>query len=106
MLKQVNTIKCTHVIAQVALGYYDAEGNLIGEEMFPQAGGNVIVAKLFYPHTAELSSLITACVQQAWEKLSAQGQAERQASERDGAEKAGAERDGSEPEGGRTRTPG
>lgn len=78
-MKQVKTIKCTHVIAQVALGYYDGEGNLVGEETFPQAGENVIVAKLFHPHTQELALLIDVCVAQAWEKFNAQAQAELQA---------------------------
>jgi hypothetical protein len=77
MLKQVNALKCTHVIAQVGLGYYDEDGNLIGEEMFPQSGENVIAAKLFHPHTEELVHLIEMCVQQAWEKLAAQGHAAR-----------------------------
>lgn len=87
-MKPVKTIKCTHVIAQVGLGYYDAEGNLVSEEMFPQSGGNVIVAKLFHPHAQELASLIEACVAQAWEKFNAQAQAELQAQGRDGTAKA------------------
>lgn len=91
MLKQVETVNCTHVIAQVSLGYYDGDGNLIGEELFPQSGGNVIAAKLFHPHPEELMHLIEMCVQQAWEKLAAQGHAERSIHGRDGASGAGIE---------------
>jgi hypothetical protein len=31
---QVKTIKCSHVLAQVSVGFYDADGNLVGEEMW------------------------------------------------------------------------
>lgn len=100
MLKQVKTVKCTHVIAQVGLGYYDEDGNLIGEEMFPQSGGNVIAAKLFHPHAEELARLIEMCVQQAWEKLAAQGQADGSIHGRDGAADAGHVGSASETQGG------
>jgi len=99
MLKQVTTVKCTHVIAQVSLGYYDEEGNLIGEELFPQSGGNVIAAKLFHPHAEELARLIEMCAQQAWEKLAAQGQADGSIHGRDGAAGAGGEGSAGETQG-------
>lgn len=75
-MKPVAAIRCTHVVAQVSLGYYDAEGNLVGEETFPQLEGNPTVAKLFYPHAEQLATLITGCVEHAWAKLQAQGQVE------------------------------
>src|SRR5437879_13484268 len=75
MLKQIHTVSCTHVIAQVSLGFYDADGNLVGEETFPQGDTGPLVAKLFHPHSQELASLIATCVEQAWQKLRASGQA-------------------------------
>ena len=73
MLKQIHTVSCTHVIAQVSLGFYDADGNLVGEETFPQGDTGPLVAKLFHPHSQELASLIATCVEQAWQKLRASG---------------------------------
>jgi hypothetical protein len=70
-MDRIATVKCTHVMAQVSLGFYDEEGNLVGEETFPRLNGNVIVAKLFYPHMEQLASLIETCVEQAWAKLNA-----------------------------------
>ena len=75
-MQQVVTVKCTHVVAQVGLGFYDAEGNLVGEEMFPQSGGELIVAKLFHPHQDQLGALIEMCVQQAWQKINGGAPAE------------------------------
>lgn len=69
MLKQVHTVRCTHIVAQVSMGFYDADGNQVGEEIFPQGESGPLVAKLFHPHTEELASLISTCVDQAWEKL-------------------------------------
>ena len=31
MMKPISSVKCTHIVAQVSLGFYDAEGNLVGE---------------------------------------------------------------------------
>ena len=76
MLKQIRTVRCTHIMAQISLGFYDANGNLIGEEVFPQGDTGPLVAKLFHPHAEELVSLIEMCVGQAWEKLSASGRAD------------------------------
>jgi hypothetical protein len=69
------TVKCMHVVAQVSVGYYDEAGNLVGEEMFPQVEGNLLTAKLFYPHPEQLAKLIETCLEQARAKLGAQGQA-------------------------------
>ena len=71
MLKPVTTVRCNHVLAQITLGYYDAEGNLVAEETFPQADGGVLSARLYHPYAAELASLINLCIDQAWEKLNA-----------------------------------
>jgi hypothetical protein len=71
MNTRIANLKCTHVLAQVSLGYYDEEGNLIGEEAFPQSDGNVLTAKLFYPHAEQLENLIGICVELAWAKLNA-----------------------------------
>src|SRR5258708_1942431 len=73
MSGQIETVKCTHVVAQVSVGFYDAEGNLVGEEMFPQSGENLIAAKIFHPHEEQLRTLVQHCTQQAWEKLVAEG---------------------------------
>jgi hypothetical protein len=75
-MSHVQTVKCTCVLAQVSLGFYDEAGNLVGEETFPQVDGNVAAARVFYPHAEQLGSLVDLCVQQAWEKLWASGQAE------------------------------
>ncbi len=75
-MKQIQTVKCTHVDAQVSLGYYDADGNLVGEEVFPQSQGNLIVARLFHPHTEQLTSLIEQCIKQAWEQIQGDAQAD------------------------------
>jgi hypothetical protein len=71
MNKPIAAVRCTHVVAQVSLGFYDAEGHLVGEETFPQGEGSVLVAKLFHPHPQQLAGLIETCVQQAWQKLNA-----------------------------------
>jgi hypothetical protein len=73
MTKHVATVKCLSVIAQVSVGYFDEDGNLVGEETFPQVDGNVLTAKLFHPHAEQLATLIQTCVEQAWAKLGAQG---------------------------------
>jgi hypothetical protein len=75
-MKQIQTIKCTHVDAQVSLGFYDAEGNLVREEAFPQSAGSLQVARLFHPHEEQLGFLIRMCVQQAWEEINAGAPAE------------------------------
>src|SRR5713101_5999838 len=75
-MSHIRTVKCTSVLAQVNLGFYDVVGNLVGEETFPQVDGNVAAARLFHPHPEQLGSLVDLCVQQAWEKLRASGQAE------------------------------
>jgi hypothetical protein len=76
MMPQVTQIRCTHVLAQVNLGFYDEDGNLVGEETFPQVDGNVGAARVFYPHAEQLGSLVDLCVQQAWEKINANCQGE------------------------------
>ena len=68
MERVIQQVRCLNVVAQVSLGYYDAEGNLIGEELFPQVDGNVLTAKLFHPHPEQLARLIETCVEQAWAK--------------------------------------
>jgi hypothetical protein len=68
MTKHVATVKCLSVIAQVSVGYFDEDGNLVGEETFPQVDGNVLTAKLFHPHAEQLATLIQTCVE-----LGAQG---------------------------------
>jgi hypothetical protein len=75
-MKQIKSVRCTHVIAQVCLGCYDENGNLVGEAMFPQVEGSAVPAKLFHPHDQELTHLIAACIEQGWEKLQTQGLAE------------------------------
>ena len=75
-MSHIRSVKCTSVLALVNLGFYDAAGNLVGEETFPQVDGNVGAARVFYPHPEQLGSLVDLCVQQAWEKLRASGQAE------------------------------
>jgi hypothetical protein len=75
-MSHVQSVKCTYVLAQVNLGFYDDAGNLVGEETFPQVDGNVAAARLFHPHAEQLGSLVDLCVQQAWEKLRASGQTE------------------------------
>jgi hypothetical protein len=70
-MKQIARVRCTHVVAQVNLGFYDADGNLVGEETFPQNNGSVVTAKLFHPHREQLERLIELCVEQAWGKLNA-----------------------------------
>ena len=83
-MRSIYTIKCTHVDAQVSLGYYDAEGNLIGEEVFPQSQGGLVTARLFHPHIDQLRSLIETCVEQAWAKLTAQAEPQPPEAEQDG----------------------
>ena len=75
-MARVKNIKCTHVVAQVSLGFYDAEGNLVREEVFPQNQGALNVARLFYPHPEQLTALIELCTEQAWAKLDAEAAAE------------------------------
>jgi hypothetical protein len=72
-LKPVAVVKCNHVSAQITLGYYDAEGNLVAEEAFPQTQGTGLTARLYYPYAEELSSLIDLCIDQAREKLEGAG---------------------------------
>lgn len=72
-MTQVRTIRCTHVLAQISLGFYDEEGNLVSEETFPQVNGSIAAARLFYPHSEQLANLIEICVRQAWEKLGSGG---------------------------------
>jgi hypothetical protein len=48
MNRPVASVKCLSVIAQVTLGYYDEDGNLVHEELFPQMDGNLLTAKLFH----------------------------------------------------------
>jgi hypothetical protein len=72
MNRPVARVKCLSVLAQVTLGYYDEEGNLVHEELFPQMDGNVLTAKLFHPQVEQLEKLIQTCVEQAWAKLGAQ----------------------------------
>jgi hypothetical protein len=72
----VHVIRCNYVVAQVSLGYYDQEGNLVGEETFPRGENGPAVAKLFHPLGVQFASLIDTCVDQAWEKLRAAEQAE------------------------------
>ena len=74
----VHAIKCTHVVAQVSLGFYDSEGNLLREEVFPQSGGSPGLATLFHPHAVQLGKLIEMCLGQAWEKVAAEDAAEEQ----------------------------
>jgi hypothetical protein len=74
-MSEIARIRCTHVLVQVNLGYYDADGNLVGEETFPRSEGEVITAKLFHPHADQLLKLIEACTAQAAERLAAQQQA-------------------------------
>jgi hypothetical protein len=69
----VASVKCLSVVAQVSLGYFDDDGNLIGDEMFPQSEESLLTAKLFHPHAEQLATLIQTCVEQAWAKLGAQG---------------------------------
>lgn len=64
----IKTIRCTHVLAQVSLGFYDEAGNLVSEETFPQVEGNVAAARLFHPHSEQLNNLISTCIDQAWVK--------------------------------------
>jgi hypothetical protein len=54
------------------VGFYDADGNLVGEETFPQANGALVTAKMFHPHSEQLERLIEMCVEQAWTKLNGQ----------------------------------
>lgn len=68
-MNEIQTIRCTCVLAQVNVGFYDQEGNLVGEETFPQLDGRVAAARDFHPHGAQLASLIDMCVQQGWEKV-------------------------------------
>jgi hypothetical protein len=82
MTQRVVAIKCTHVVAHVSLGFYDAEGNLVGEELFPQNQGNVIRAQLFHPHQDQLVRLIETCVEQAWAKIQRNAPEERSPDER------------------------
>jgi hypothetical protein len=72
-MRHIASIKCSSVVAQLVLGYYDQDGNLVGEETFPQVEGNVLTAKLFHPHAEQLATLIQTCIEQAWAKLGAQG---------------------------------
>lgn len=81
-MKHIQDIKCTHVDAQVSLGFYDAEGNLVREEAFPPRDGSLQFARLFHPHPEELSGLISLCVEQALAKLAAEASAEEQTVER------------------------
>jgi len=74
-MAQVHVVRCNQVVAQVSLGYYDAEGNLVGEAIFPQGETGPSVARLFHPHGEQLVSRVEWCVQQAWEALRANGQA-------------------------------
>lgn len=74
-MNEIARIRCTHVLVQVNLGYSDADGNLIGEETFPQAEGRILTAKLFHPHAEQLLHLIEACISQASERLAAPRQA-------------------------------
>lgn len=71
----IASVKCMSVVAQVALGYYDDDGNLLNEELFPQVEGNVLTAKLFHPHAEQLATLIQTCIEQGWTKLGTQGRA-------------------------------
>ena len=70
-MSHIRTVKCTSVLAQVNLGFYDEAGNLVGEEAFPQVDGNIGAARVFYPHAEQLGSLVDLCVHQAWEKINA-----------------------------------
>jgi hypothetical protein len=72
-MKHVASVKCLSVIAQVTIGYYDEDGNLLNEELFPQVDGNVLTAKLFHPQVEQLARLMATCVEQAQAKLSAEG---------------------------------
>jgi hypothetical protein len=74
MSRSVAAVKCTHIMAQVSLGYYDEEGNLLGEEAFPQEDGRVLTARLFHPRAEQLEKLVAACIEQAWRKLIAQSE--------------------------------
>lgn len=86
MNQSVASVKCLSVIAQVTMGYYDEDGNLVHEELFPQVDGNVLTAKLFYPQTEQLAQLIHTCTEQAGLKLRAQeGPATLEAPNRNGA---------------------
>lgn len=78
MSTQIKTVKCTHVVAQVSVGFYDAEGNLISEALFPQVEGRAVPARLFYPHERALVALIDACIQQACHSLGATAQTQWQ----------------------------
>jgi hypothetical protein len=69
MPRQIVSVRCTHVLVQVSVGFYDQEGNLVGEETFPQSDGAVIAAKLFHPHGEQLVSLINSCIEQALARL-------------------------------------
>jgi len=71
-MRQVETIKCTHVVVRVSLGFYDAEDNLVREEVFPQSGGIPGLTTLFHPHPEQLANLIELCREQAWAKLAAE----------------------------------
>jgi hypothetical protein len=94
MNKPVASVKCLSVIAQVSLGYFDEDGNLVGEEMFPQMEGNVLTAKLFHPHAEQLATLVQTCIEQACAKLGAQGRAALPISGPDGAFSDGESGDG------------
>ena len=71
MMPRVTHIRCTYVVAQVNVGFYDEDGNQVGEETFPQVEGRVAAARVFYPHPEQLASLIDVCLQQGWEKINA-----------------------------------
>ena len=73
-MRKITAIKCTNVLVQASLGFYDEEGNLVGEETFPQPGGNVGAARVFYPHDEQLARLIEYCIEQAWAKVKTQAQ--------------------------------
>jgi hypothetical protein len=72
MNRPVASVKCMSVLAQVTMGYYDEDGNLVHEELFPQMEGNVLTAKLFHPQVEQLEKLMETCVEQAWAKLGSQ----------------------------------
>jgi hypothetical protein len=68
----VKTIKCTRVVAQVSLGFYDAERNLLREELFPQSEDRLGAATLFHPHLEQLGKLVETCREQARTEVAAE----------------------------------
>lgn len=73
MVSQIRTVKCTSVLAQVNVGFFDQDGNMVAEAAFPQAEGRAGGARLFNPHQEQLGAFIDLCIQQAWEQLKAGG---------------------------------